>query len=148
MVFDPHREIIHTANALVTKDESGSHLVLLEHRSDGSWVFPGNARPIPTPDFLASLTRDLQHELGLTADSYTVTEVGIRESFRYEHPEQTELFDKDGILHLFLVEYNGSEPIVPGRDILETAWVEPDDVSSRLTYDSSRRAYLRAMEYL
>lgn len=147
-IFDPHREIVHTVNALVTKEDGGSHLVLLEHRSDGSWVFPGNARPVATPDLLASLARDLQHELGLTPDSYTVTEVDIRESFRYEHPGQTELFGKDGILHLFLVEYNGSEPIVPGRDVLETGWVEPDDVAPKLTYDSSRRAFLRAVEYL
>lgn len=147
-IFDPHREIIHTVNALVTKAEGGFRLVLLEHRSDGSWVFPGNARPVTTPDLLASLARDLQHELGLTPDSYTVTEVDIRESFRYEHPEQTELFGKDGILHLFLVTFTGREPIVPGAGILEVEWFEPDDVATKLTYDSSRRAYLRALEYL
>lgn len=142
------QERIHTIEVLLTRQEGGGHFVLLEHRTDDTWVLPGNARPVTTPDFQAALISALKEELNLTPERYIVTEVDIRESFDYDHKNQRDLFGKKGILHLFLVQYLGSDPIVPRAGILDVQWVDPEDVPQRLTYDSSRRAFLRAIEYL
>lgn len=118
---------IHSAKVFIYRIEKKRPSFLVIKEPEGIYGFPGGAQEVSDVTILDTARRELVEETGLTEKSCTIKETNLTHEFVHTDPK-SERFGKKGILHAFLAEYNGYEPVKLDSELLQVAWLREKDV--------------------
>jgi uncharacterized protein YqfB (UPF0267 family) len=120
-------EKIKNARAIIWKWEGAKRSFLITQESSGSFTIPGGAKDLEDVDLLSALQRELNEELGLLPEEYSVKDLGIQKEYEnlYKNPQSVR-FGKDTVIHLFAVTDLKKQP-VPGNEIKDVVWLTEEE---------------------
>jgi very-short-patch-repair endonuclease/8-oxo-dGTP pyrophosphatase MutT (NUDIX family) len=126
-VIDLTDNILKNTRALIWKREGGKIFFLLTQEPSGSFTIPGGCKDLGDVDLPSALRRELQEELGLKPEDYSMANTDIQKEYEnlYKDP-QSERFEKKTIIYIFIVSDLKKEPI-PSSEIKSISWLTKED---------------------
>ena len=127
MPLDLNDNVLKNVRAIIWKKEHDKMFFLLTQETSGSITIPGGCKDVEDIDLLTTINRELQEELGLNPEDYSVKDAGIQKEYEnlYKDP-QSERFEKKTIIYIFIVSDLKKEPI-PSSEIKSISWLTKED---------------------
>ncbi len=138
MTLDIAEGVIHTTKAVLHNGEGKFFLLVRE--PDGTWGLPGGAKDVEDADISAALRRELQEELSLEPDEYSVFDPKIATEFLYGQ-QGSERIGMKGFNNFFLVEVKDISGIRKEKKLLEIGWFRADEALQKLEHDAMKRGF-------
>lgn len=117
---------IHSAKVFLYKKDV-ENLFLVVQEPEGLYGFVGGAQDEEDKTLRNTAVREIQEEINLTENSYTLTETPITYEFVHTDPKSNR-YKKKGVLHAFIARYNESEAINLNPELLQYKWLTKEDV--------------------
>jgi 8-oxo-dGTP pyrophosphatase MutT (NUDIX family) len=126
-ILDLTDDVLKNTRAVIWKREGDNIFFLLTQETSGSFTIPGGCKDLGDVDLRSALRRELQEELGLKPEDYSVADTGIQKEYEnlYKDP-QSERFEKKTIIYIFIVSDLKKEPI-PNSEIKNVSWLTKED---------------------
>lgn len=145
MTLDTAGGVIQTTKAVLHNGEG--KLFLLVQEPDGTWGLPGGAKDVEDIDISAALRRELQEELSLEADEYSISDPKITTEFLYGQ-QGSERFGMKGFNNFFIVEVNNIDGIKKEEKLLAIKWFDAEEASQKLEHEAMRQGFDAAVKLL
>ncbi len=136
--------MIEQAYALIANDKNE---ILLVQESDDSWSLPGGAREESDKDMGVALQRELEEELGLTKNTYSVIPTDISVSFVYDERSKSRR-GQNARIDLFIVTLHEDAQIKPDNEINDIGWHSIGDGTKMMRFDEHRELIQRGDEFM
>lgn len=141
---------IHSVKGILYKEVDGGRLFLMTKEADtGLFGFPGGAEDEEDTDYLSTLKREVHEEIGLSEKAYEIVDPAITHEFVHEDPNSPRYLKK-GVLHVYLLKYNGNEVVAPSDELESVVWLSSNSVLENLigSYAYWNSVFEKVLRYL
>ncbi len=147
MSLDLKDNIIKNTRALICKQENNKVLFLLTKEDSGSITIPGGCKDLEDADLKVALQRELQEELGLYPDDYSLKDVGVQKEYDnlYNGNPDSERFGKKTIIYMYVISDLKKEPI-PSAEIKGISWYTKEEALNSFNRPHMKELFELALE--
>jgi 8-oxo-dGTP pyrophosphatase MutT (NUDIX family) len=122
---------------IIWRDAESERRFLITQELSGKFTVPGGCKDAEDADLEAALRRELNEEVGLKPEDYTMSRVEESREYEdlYHHHPESERYGKNTIIYPFLVHLNALVPLtLQASEIKDAVWLDADAARRALAY--------------